>query len=98
MLALDRQAFINIIGEGQGEVGATMQPPPNGVWGMPADMLRTLPGYDPDIAKNREHARHRAKTRLRARQTAGRQRDHAKCRRLPRPGGDPDRPAQGDLY
>jgi peptide/nickel transport system substrate-binding protein len=33
-----------------------MQPPPNGVWGMPADMLRTLPGYDPDIAKNRAQA------------------------------------------
>jgi ABC-type transport system substrate-binding protein len=30
MLALDRQAFIDIIGEGQGEIGATMQPPPNG--------------------------------------------------------------------
>jgi peptide/nickel transport system substrate-binding protein len=24
---------------------------------MPADMLRTLPGYDPDISKNREQAR-----------------------------------------
>ena len=57
MLALDRKAFINIIGEGQGEIGATMQPLPNGVWGMPADMLRTLPGYDPDIAKNREQAK-----------------------------------------
>ena len=57
MLALDRKAFIDIIGEGQGEIGATMQPPPNGVWGMPAEMLRTLPGYDPDIGKNREQAR-----------------------------------------
>jgi peptide/nickel transport system substrate-binding protein len=57
MLALDRKAFIDIIGEGQGEIGATMQPLPNGVWGMPADMLRTLPGYDPDIAKNREQAK-----------------------------------------
>jgi peptide/nickel transport system substrate-binding protein len=56
MLTLDRKAFIDIIGEGQGEIGATMQPPPDGVWGMPADMLRTLPGYDPDIAKNREQA------------------------------------------
>jgi peptide/nickel transport system substrate-binding protein len=54
MLALDRKAFIDIIGEGQGEIGATMQPLPNGVWGMPSEMLRTLPGYDPDIAKNRE--------------------------------------------
>src|ERR1700726_3025491 len=57
MLALDRKAFIDIIGEGQGEIGATMQPLPNGVWGMPADMLRALPGYDPDIAKNREQAK-----------------------------------------
>src|ERR1700719_4385009 len=56
MLALDRKAFIDIIGEGQGEIGATMQPPPNGVWGMPADMLATLPGYDPDVAKNRAQA------------------------------------------
>jgi peptide/nickel transport system substrate-binding protein len=57
MLALDRKAFIDIIGEGQGEIGATMQPLPNGVWGMPSEMLHTLPGYDPDIAKNREQAK-----------------------------------------
>jgi peptide/nickel transport system substrate-binding protein len=56
MLALDRKAFIDIIGEGQGEIGATMQPPPNGVWGMPADMLATLPGYGADVAKNRAEA------------------------------------------
>ena len=34
-----------------------MQPPPEGVWGMPPEMLRTLPGYDPDVAKNRAEAR-----------------------------------------
>jgi len=56
MLALDRKAFIDIIGEGQGEIGAAMQPPPNGVWGMPAEMLRSLPGYDPDVAKKRAQA------------------------------------------
>ena len=61
MLTLDRKAFIDIIGEGQGEIGATM-PPPDGVWGMPADMLRTLPGYDPDIAKNCEQARQIVRT------------------------------------
>src|SRR5580704_16196082 len=53
-LSLDRKAFIDIIGDGQGDIGATMQPPPEGVWGMPGKMLATLPGYDPDIAKNRE--------------------------------------------
>ena len=56
-LALDRKSFIDILAEGHGDIGGAMQPPPQGVWGMPAEMLRTLPGYDPDIAKNREEAR-----------------------------------------
>jgi peptide/nickel transport system substrate-binding protein len=56
-LALDRKAFIDIIGEGEGSVGATMQPPPEGVWGMPAEMLQTLFGYGPDTEKNRAEAR-----------------------------------------
>ena len=56
-LALDRKSFIDILAEGHGDIGGAMQPPPQGVWGMPAEMLRTLPGYDPDIAKNRAEAR-----------------------------------------
>lgn len=32
-------------------------PPPEGVWGMPADMVETLPGYDPDVNRNRTEAR-----------------------------------------
>jgi peptide/nickel transport system substrate-binding protein len=56
-LSLDRQAFIDIITQGQGDIGATMLPPPEGAWGMPPELLRTLPGYDPDIAKNRAEAR-----------------------------------------
>ena len=56
-LSLDRQAFINIITEGQGDIGGAMQPPPDGLWGMPPDMLKTLPGYDPDVRKNRAEAR-----------------------------------------
>ena len=32
-------------------------PPPEGVWGMPSDVLRQLPGYDPDVQKNRIEAR-----------------------------------------
>src|SRR5262245_21858260 len=27
------------------------------VWGMPSDMLKSLPGYDPDVQKNRTEAR-----------------------------------------
>jgi len=56
-LTLDRQAFIDIIQQGKGDIGATMLPPPEGLWGMPPEMLQKLPGYDPDIGKNRAEAR-----------------------------------------
>ena len=56
-LTLDRKSFIDIISEGQGDIGGVMQPLPEGVWGMPPDVLNTLPGYDPDVAKNRAEAR-----------------------------------------
>ncbi len=48
-LSLDRKAFIDIIQQ--------LLPPPEGLWGMPPEMLATLPGYDPDIAKSRAEAR-----------------------------------------
>jgi peptide/nickel transport system substrate-binding protein len=56
-LALDRDSFIRILAEGQGDTGGAMQPLPEGVWGMPEEVLRTLPGYNPDIVKNRAEAR-----------------------------------------
>ncbi len=56
-LTLDRKAFIDILAEGQGQIGGVMQPPPDGVWGMPPDVLATLPGYGADVAKNRAEAR-----------------------------------------
>jgi peptide/nickel transport system substrate-binding protein len=56
-LSLDRQAFIDIITEGQGDIGGVMLPPPEGVWGMPPELLRTLLSYNPDVAKNRAEAR-----------------------------------------
>jgi peptide/nickel transport system substrate-binding protein len=56
-LSLDRKAFIDTINEGKADIGGAMLPPPEGVWGMPLEMLRTLPGYDPDVAKNRDAAR-----------------------------------------
>jgi peptide/nickel transport system substrate-binding protein len=34
-----------------------MEPPPDGLWGMPADMLKALPGYGPDVAARRAEAR-----------------------------------------
>src|SRR5882724_7005999 len=56
-LSLDRQAFIDILTEGLGKSGGVMLPPPEGVWGMPAEILQSLPGYGPDVSKNRGEAR-----------------------------------------
>ncbi len=56
-LTIDRKAFIDIMTEGQAKIGAAMLPPPEGLWGMPEEMLRTIPGYDPDVQKNRAAAR-----------------------------------------
>src|SRR5436190_8707719 len=56
-LSLDRQAFIDIITEGEGDIGGVVQPPPAGLWGMSPDLLKELPGYDPDVQKNRTQAR-----------------------------------------
>src|SRR5690606_23629024 len=57
MLALDRQAFIDILSEGHDDIGGAMLPPPEGVWGMPPEMLKTVVGYGPDVQANREEAR-----------------------------------------
>jgi hypothetical protein len=56
-LSLDRKAFIDILSEGQGDIGGVMQPIPGGLWGMPPDLLKELPGYGPDVQKNRAQAR-----------------------------------------
>ena len=74
-LTIDRKAFNDIINEGQGRIGGAMLPPPEGVWGMPPEVLETLTGYGPDVAKNRAEARaimtrlgygpeHRLKTKI----------------------------------
>jgi len=56
-LSLDRKAFIDILADGQGDIGAVMMPPPEGRWGMPQNMAETLPGYGPEVDKNRAEAR-----------------------------------------
>ena len=56
-LSIDRRQFIDILSEGKSDAGAAMLPPPEGVWGMPAAMLFTLPGYDPDTEKSRAEGR-----------------------------------------
>jgi peptide/nickel transport system substrate-binding protein len=56
-LSIDRKAFVDILSQGQGEIGGILQPPPGGLWGMPADQVKQLPGYDPDVHKSRDEAR-----------------------------------------
>ena len=56
-LSIDRKAFIDIINQGQADIGGTMQPAPNGVWGLPKEIYDQVKGYGPDVAKNRAEAR-----------------------------------------
>jgi peptide/nickel transport system substrate-binding protein len=56
-LSIDRKAFLDILNQGVGTVGALMLPAPQGVWGMPTSMLEMLPGYGPDVEKNRAEAK-----------------------------------------
>ena len=56
-LTLDRQAFIDTLTQGKGGWGAALLSPPEGVWGLPPDMVQKLPGYGPDVAKNRAEAK-----------------------------------------
>jgi peptide/nickel transport system substrate-binding protein len=56
-LALDRKEFIDTLAQGEGTVGGALLPPPDGVWGMPADLLHGLPGDGLDVARNREEGR-----------------------------------------
>jgi peptide/nickel transport system substrate-binding protein len=55
-MSIDRKAFVDILTQGKGDIGAAMQPQPEGRWGLPPEVQRELPGYDPDVAKSREKA------------------------------------------
>jgi peptide/nickel transport system substrate-binding protein len=60
-LTIDRKSFIDILTQGTGQMAAAMEPPEGdgkgGLWGMPKEMLEKLPGYNPDVGKNRAEAR-----------------------------------------
>src|SRR6516165_2562797 len=56
-LTIDRKAYVDTLGQGEGEIGGILQPPPAGLWGMPPEQIAELPGYGLDVHKNREEAR-----------------------------------------
>jgi peptide/nickel transport system substrate-binding protein len=51
-LALDRKPFNTILMEGTGRFGGAMLPKPEGEWGMPEEMVKSLAGYGSDAEKN----------------------------------------------
>ena len=56
-LAIDRKSFVDILNQGDAQLGGTMQPLEDGVWGLPQEAYEAVPGYGPDLQKNREEAR-----------------------------------------
>jgi peptide/nickel transport system substrate-binding protein len=57
MLSLDRKAFVDILAEGQADIGGAILPAPQGLWGMTKEYLASVPGYGPDVEKSREEGR-----------------------------------------
>ncbi|MBF8288141.1 MAG: peptide ABC transporter substrate-binding protein [Candidatus Rokubacteria bacterium] len=55
-LAMDRRAFVQGVRHGGAVVGAAMMPKPLGIWGLPEQEFRTLPGYR-DPAQDKAEAR-----------------------------------------
>ena len=55
--SIDRKAFVDILSQGTSKVGGIMLPSPEGRWGLPPDILATIPGYGPDVDKNRIEGR-----------------------------------------
>ena len=41
-MTLDRKAFVDILFEGQADIGGAMLPPPQGLWGLPPNILATI--------------------------------------------------------
>jgi peptide/nickel transport system substrate-binding protein len=56
-LAIDRKAFIDILTEGKAKIAGVLLPEPEGLWGMPPEVVAALPGYGADVEKSREEAR-----------------------------------------
>lgn len=56
-LALDREGFITILSHGASQVAGAMMPLPEGLWGMPKEMLMSLPGYSGALEARQAEAR-----------------------------------------
>jgi peptide/nickel transport system substrate-binding protein len=57
LLALDRQGFIDIMSHGASRISGVMMPLPEGLWGMPKEVLEKLPGYSGTLGERQAEAR-----------------------------------------
>ena len=99
-MTLDRKALHRHPDPGQGRRRhAPCSPCRKAAGACRAEMLRELPGYDPDVAKSREKARAiMAAQGLRPGQAAEAEALDPQPADLSRCVGHPDQPAQGDLH
>ena len=56
-MALDREGFIKILSHGAGRIAGQMMAQPEGLFGMPKEMLAALPGYGGTLEARRAEAR-----------------------------------------
>ncbi|MDX2158819.1 MAG: ABC transporter substrate-binding protein [Hyphomicrobiaceae bacterium] len=56
-LALDREGMLSITSHGAATVSGVMMPPPEGLWGMPKEVIEQLPGYGGSVEDRQAEAR-----------------------------------------
>jgi len=68
-LSLDRKSFIDILGEGQYDIAGCFSHPPEGIWGMPQEMLQQRPATGRTCKKTGQKSSDDAIARLWPRQS-----------------------------
>jgi peptide/nickel transport system substrate-binding protein len=56
-LAVDREGMMSITSHGAASVSGVMMPPPEGIWGMPPEVLSKLSGYGGTMEERKAEAR-----------------------------------------
>ena len=56
-LGLDRQGFIDIMSHGESRISGAMMALPEGLWGMPKNIMDKLPGYSGSLAERQAEAK-----------------------------------------
>ena len=73
-LSLDRKAFIDILTDGQGDIGGILQPPPAGLWGMPPDRSQSCRAMTPTCRRTAKRPARSCRSSATARTSGSRSR------------------------